>query len=109
MEYEATRGMPAESRIVFDVADRSSIDALHRAVAAAGGPVPPPPPPQQSPPRQPPPPQPPPDPPPQHPPPPQTNPAPPAPHPPTRHGHADGDWEPTATSRMLVSANAMTQ
>ncbi|GAA0920623.1 Hsp70 family protein [Pseudonocardia zijingensis] len=71
-------------------------------LAAAGGPVPPPPPPQQSPPRQPPPPKPPPDPPPQHPPPPQTNPAPPAPHPPTRHGHADGDWEPTATSRMLV-------
>ena len=30
---------PALVRIVFDVADRSSIDALHRAVAAAGGPV----------------------------------------------------------------------
>ena len=30
---------PALVRIVFDVADRSSVDALHRAVAAAGGPV----------------------------------------------------------------------
>jgi predicted enzyme related to lactoylglutathione lyase len=30
---------PALVRIVFDVADRPAVDALHRAVAAAGGPV----------------------------------------------------------------------
>ena len=28
---------PAVVRIVFDVADRSGVDALHRAIAAAGG------------------------------------------------------------------------
>ena len=32
-------GRPALVRIVFDVADRPAVNALHRAVAAAGGPV----------------------------------------------------------------------
>ena len=30
---------PGLMRIVFDVADREGVDALHRAIAAAGGPV----------------------------------------------------------------------
>src|SRR5580692_10337642 len=32
-----TGAQPALVRIVFDVADRKSVDALHRAIAAAGG------------------------------------------------------------------------